>query len=77
MQNQEYKVVCVSDYNSWVATTILEKKVNELQKEGWKAQGGVSVAIAEGEYMLTQAMVKEEDKPKEIQQEPTSWIITT
>ena len=57
----EYKlVICKNDF-------VLEREVNELLKEGWKCQGGVSISLQKGEFTqkeniiknYTQAMVKE------------------
>lgn len=64
----EYKLIIVK--NRWYSNVQeeLENKVNNLLKKGWKLQGGVSVATyVEGNYstyyVMSQAMVLEEDKP--------------
>lgn len=62
----EYKVITVSDYGLRIAREELEKTVNELLKQGWKLQGGISLQIREAvygtQYMFAQAMVYEKDE---------------
>jgi len=49
-----------------VAIQVLEGKVKQLLSDGWKPQGGISVAISprseyhHEEYYVAQAMVKED-----------------
>ena len=53
----KYKlVVCKKKGGSKLNT--LEKDVNELLKQGYKLQGGVSVSKSNGLEIWTQAMVK-------------------
>ncbi len=57
-----YRVIVVSENNAGISAMKLEQKVNELLKQGWKLQGGVSVARAETAFscmvVMTQAMTK-------------------
>lgn len=48
----EYKlVICRNDF-------VLEEKVNELLKEGWKCQGGMNFYYYQKISQFAQAMVK-------------------
>ena len=55
----EYKIVNAN------CTEYLEEKVNELIKDGWQLQGGVSISLSESDdYMYfdcAQAMIKKGD----------------
>ena len=59
-----YKLVCVENLYLFDAQWKLEKNVNDLIREGWVPQGGVSVcrATLNDEYSVCQAMVKEENE---------------
>ncbi|MBQ8044212.1 MAG: DUF1737 domain-containing protein [Clostridia bacterium] len=64
----KYKLITVEDSFYSFAQEKLENEVNALLKEGWRLQGGVSVSTyVEGNYdtnyVMSQAMVLEEDKP--------------
>lgn len=55
----QYKVVCCQD--CWVQDALekLEKEVKNLCKEGWKPQGGISIAVKDYDWCyVCQAMVK-------------------
>ena len=57
-----YRVIVVSESNAVISAMKLEQKVNELLKQGWKLQGGVSVSRSEigssCRVVMTQAMIK-------------------
>ena len=55
-----YRVIVVSERDDVISAMKLEQKVNELLQQGWKLQGGVSVARAEigSSVIMTQAMTK-------------------
>ena len=54
----QYIVVCSSDWER-MAINELEKRVKKLCQEGWKPQGGISVAIKDNGWCFAcQAMVK-------------------
>ena len=56
----QYQVVCGQDSSMRCAMEELEKKVKKLCQEGWKPQGGISIAVNEEHewYYACQAMVK-------------------
>ena len=62
----EYKVVTAEQQYLWDAEARLKKEVNSLLKDGWRLQGGVSVAVKvigySSYYTLVQALVRGEDK---------------
>lgn len=54
-----YKVVCVQSANYYDAARKLAIDVEEALRDGWRPQGGVSVAVNQYEqYTLCQALVK-------------------
>ena len=57
-----YRVIVVSEDDAGISAMKLEQKVNELLKQGWKLQGGVSVSGSEIDsscrVVMTQAMIK-------------------
>jgi len=59
----EYKVIVVSrgyKENEHAAVEKLEREVNQHLKQGWKPQGGVSVALnTDWDQTLTQALVRD------------------
>ena len=51
----KYKVIQVeSSLNQF------NEKVNEELKDGWKLQGGVSIAVTDNKKVFAQAMIKED-----------------
>ena len=58
-----YKIVYAQEKYLYDATEKVEKEVNQLKKQGWVEQGGVSISRAElgGNYYVAQAMVKNEE----------------
>ena len=52
----EYKVISSNGWTTNIAVKVLEKKVNELMKEGWEPIGGV-VVTAFNEYVY-QTLIK-------------------
>lgn len=60
-----YKIVTACEEIRCIATKTVEDEVNELKKQGWIEQGGVSVATTkygyDTFYTIAQAMVKKED----------------
>ena len=63
----EYKVVTVKDGFLSSAMLDITQEVNQLLKQGWRLQGGVSISshVEDGgyndQYCLAQSLVREED----------------
>jgi hypothetical protein len=55
-----YKIVFAQEKYLGDATEKVEKEVNQLKKQGWTEQGGVSISRADlgGNYYVAQAMKK-------------------
>lgn len=55
----QYKVVCGQSNLVHTALEELEAKVKTLCKEGWRPQGGISIAVKNFDwYYVCQAMVR-------------------
>lgn len=55
----QYQIVCGQDSDMRYALKGLEKEVKKLCQEGWKPQGGISIASNDYDwYCACQAMVK-------------------
>ncbi len=65
-----YRVIVVSESDAGISAMILERRVNEMLKKGWKLQGGVSVSRFEiGSFckvVMTQAIIKENTTNREL-----------
>ena len=46
---------------SWYDNVGLERKVNELCKEGWRPQGGIAINPKDAGAVFYQAMVKDDE----------------
>lgn len=55
----QYQVVYETGNSMFEALNKLEKEIRDLSSEGWRPQGGVSIAVAHYDgYFVCQAMVK-------------------
>lgn len=55
----QYQVVCGQDSSMADALKELEEKVKKMCQEGWKPQGGISLAVKDYDWCYAcQAMVK-------------------
>jgi hypothetical protein len=55
----EYKIISCNAWATETAVKVLEKKVNELLKEGWEPQGGFEMNSVNG--YVYQALIKKGD----------------
>ena len=54
----DYKIL-IEDWPSYEsAVKYLERSVKEYIRQGWIPQGGISITYNNGEYCLSQAMIK-------------------
>ena len=55
----EYKIISCNAWATETAVKVLEKKVNDLIKEGWEPQGGFMMNSVNG--YVYQALIKKSD----------------
>lgn len=55
----QYEIVYSNDTTMYKSLERVERKVKQLCVQGWKPQGGISIAYKDDLFYACQAMVKE------------------